>query len=194
MCEAVRRTVTVAGAVLVVSASVAGTAMAKAAPPVLAFSPAPYDYQQITVGQAASQVFTLKNTGGSASADLAVTVPGAAAFTVTADGCSGTSLGPGKSCTVTVRFKPAAAGSMSATLTAAGKKSAATATDVLSGTGTVPGHLYWTNVFSGTVVEAALCGRALGSRWITRIGTGRAVALTDAGREALHKHLGLVIG
>ena len=41
---------------------------------------------------------------------------------------------------------------------------------------------------------AALCSRALGSRWITRIGTGRAVALTDAGREALHKHLGLVIG
>ena len=39
---------------------------------------------------------------------------------------------------------------------------------------------------------AALCGHALGSRWITRIGTGRAVALTDAGREALQEHLGLV--
>jgi DNA-binding transcriptional ArsR family regulator len=41
---------------------------------------------------------------------------------------------------------------------------------------------------------AALCSHALGSRWITRIGTGRAVAVTDAGREALRQHLGLAIG
>ena len=54
----------------------------------------------------------------------------------------------------------AAAGRVSATLTANGKKSAATATDVLSGTGTVPGHLYWTNVFSGTVVEAGWTARS----------------------------------
>jgi hypothetical protein len=31
------------------------------------------------------------------------------------------------------------------------------------------------------------------SRWITRIGTGRAVALTDAGRDAPHTHLGLAV-
>jgi DNA-binding transcriptional ArsR family regulator len=41
---------------------------------------------------------------------------------------------------------------------------------------------------------AALCGHAFGSRWITRVGTGRAVAVTDAGREALQRHLGLVTG
>lgn len=41
---------------------------------------------------------------------------------------------------------------------------------------------------------AALCGHAFGSGWITRIGTGRAVALTDAGRSALHEHLGLETG
>jgi DNA-binding transcriptional ArsR family regulator len=38
---------------------------------------------------------------------------------------------------------------------------------------------------------AALCSHALGSGWITRIGTGRAVALTDAGRNAFREHLGL---
>jgi DNA-binding transcriptional ArsR family regulator len=38
---------------------------------------------------------------------------------------------------------------------------------------------------------AALCGHAMTSRWITRIGTGRAVALTDVGRAALHAHLGV---
>jgi DNA-binding transcriptional ArsR family regulator len=41
---------------------------------------------------------------------------------------------------------------------------------------------------------AALCSHAFGSRWITRIGTGRAVTLTDTGRRALQKHLGLVTG
>jgi DNA-binding transcriptional ArsR family regulator len=38
---------------------------------------------------------------------------------------------------------------------------------------------------------AALCGHALSRRWITRIGTSRAVALTGAGRDAFHAHLGL---
>jgi DNA-binding transcriptional ArsR family regulator len=37
---------------------------------------------------------------------------------------------------------------------------------------------------------AALCGHALANAWITRIGTGRAVAVTDAGRTALEQHLG----
>jgi DNA-binding transcriptional ArsR family regulator len=41
---------------------------------------------------------------------------------------------------------------------------------------------------------AALCSHAFDSRWITRIGTGRAVALTGAGRNALQEHLGLVTG
>jgi DNA-binding transcriptional ArsR family regulator len=43
-------------------------------------------------------------------------------------------------------------------------------------------------------VGAALCSHALSSGWITRIGAGRAVAVTDAGREALHQHFGLVTG
>jgi DNA-binding transcriptional ArsR family regulator len=42
-------------------------------------------------------------------------------------------------------------------------------------------------------VGAALCGHAMSLRWITRIGTGRAVTLTEAGRDALDAHLGLVL-
>jgi DNA-binding transcriptional ArsR family regulator len=41
------------------------------------------------------------------------------------------------------------------------------------------------------VAGAALCGHALSSGWVTRIGTGRAVAVTDAGRAALLALLGL---
>ena len=40
---------------------------------------------------------------------------------------------------------------------------------------------------------AAICGYAMENRWITRIGTGRAVALTDAGRDALREHLGIAL-
>lgn len=42
------------------------------------------------------------------------------------------------------------------------------------------------------VAGAALCGHAFGSGWIARIGGARAVTLTDAGRNALKEHLGLV--
>jgi DNA-binding transcriptional ArsR family regulator len=38
---------------------------------------------------------------------------------------------------------------------------------------------------------AAVCGHAFDSGWITRIGTGRAVALTDTGRRAFRDQLGL---
>lgn len=40
---------------------------------------------------------------------------------------------------------------------------------------------------------AALYGYALENRWINRIGTGRAVALTGAGRDALREHLGIAL-
>ena len=40
---------------------------------------------------------------------------------------------------------------------------------------------------------AALCGHALGPGWITRIGSGRAVTLTGAGRDAFQEHLGLAV-
>ena len=40
---------------------------------------------------------------------------------------------------------------------------------------------------------AALCGHAMNRRWITRIGTSRAVTLTEAGRDALHAHLGIAM-
>jgi Abnormal spindle-like microcephaly-assoc'd, ASPM-SPD-2-Hydin len=130
----------------------AGPAAAGKAP-ALAFSPAPYDFGQVTAGQTASQTITLANSGRSASGALTVTLPGSAEFTITADTCTGTSLGPGTSCTVTVQFAPTSPGTVTATLTASHKKSAL-ATDTLSGTGVVPAHLYWTANNVGNIWEA----------------------------------------
>ena len=125
------RAVVVAGAVVVGLGSAAGAAAAKPRPPVLAFSPAPYNYGQVAAGQAASQTFTLANTGGQATGRLRVTLTGAAAFTLAGETCH--RLRPGKRCTVTVRFAPAGSGTVTATLSAAGKRAAAT--DVLTGGG-----------------------------------------------------------
>ncbi len=148
MGSAFGRVVVVAGAVVMALGSFAGAAAAKPRPPVLAFSPAPYDYGQVAAGGAASQTFTLANTGGRATGRLAVTLTGAAAFTITGDACH--SLAPGKRCTITVRFAPTRAGTVTASLTAASKgghRHAATASDALAGAGrslgASPGQIFW---------------------------------------------------
>ncbi|HEX6488709.1 MAG TPA: DUF5050 domain-containing protein [Candidatus Dormibacteraeota bacterium] len=132
----------------------AGAAAAKS--PALAFSPSAYDYGTALTGHAVSQTFTLRNSGGTGSAVLTVGLSGSPAFRIISDSCTGTSLGPGMTCSVRVQFT-AGIGAVSATLTAHGKKSAAAATDSLSATG-VARQLYWTNRGDGTIVEANLDG------------------------------------
>jgi hypothetical protein len=132
-------------------AAAAGPAVAKTGPPVLAFTPSPFDYGQVTVGQTASQTFTLANSGGKASRALRVTLAGPTEFTITADRCTGRSLGPRKSCTVTVQFAAASVGTVTATLTAVNNKHTILATDALTGTGAPVGHIFWANNDTGTI-------------------------------------------
>ena len=113
------------------------------AAPELSFSPAPYDYGSVPPGQPATQTFTLTNSGHAATGPLTVTLTGPAAFVVTGNACPATSLGPGQTCSITVRFTPAAGGAMTATLTAASTNPDAIATDALSGV--VAPAIYWAN-------------------------------------------------
>lgn len=79
------------------------------------------NYGTVEGGSSKSETFTLTNAGGKASASLTVKVTNSkgTSFSITSDGCSGRSLGPRKSCSVTVRFAPATNGeSDSATLQA----------------------------------------------------------------------------
>ena len=112
--------------------------------PSLSWSPSTgggFGYGLLGVGHATSETFTLTNSGRSASAALTITLSGAAAFTITEDTCSETSLGPNKSCTVTVQYAPTASGpSGGATLNATGKKEAATADLALSGSAALEFH------------------------------------------------------
>jgi hypothetical protein len=107
--------------------------------PALAWSPSTngsFDYGAVSPGQTASQTFTLTNSGGSASGMLTAALSGSTALTKTADGCTGTSLGPGKSCAVTVQYAPTTAGQTdTGTLAASGKKVAASASITLTGSG-----------------------------------------------------------
>src|SRR6266576_3493189 len=108
--------------------------------PALAWSPSTngtYNYGLVTIGTSVSQTFTLKNSGGSATAALTVALSGSAAFTKTADTCAATSLGPKKSCSVTLRYVPTTGSGDSATLTATSKKPNATASIGLTGSGAV---------------------------------------------------------
>jgi hypothetical protein len=82
-------------------------------------------------GQTASQTFTLTNSGGSATGTLvvALTNTSGAAFSITRDSCTGLSLGPKKSCKVTVEYAPTTSGeSDSTTLTATGEHANASIT------------------------------------------------------------------
>jgi hypothetical protein len=126
---------------------VAGTSAQAANTPVLAWSQggttitSSYDYGTLDAGAGATKsvTFTLTNSGDSASAMLTVSLSGSAAFSINVDGCTGTSLGPNKSCGVTVTFAPTASGeSDNATLTAQGKKAAANASITLTGKSGTP--------------------------------------------------------
>ena len=108
-----RRRIAEAGTGAVPAAGMVAAASGPAAaggPPVLAFTPSRHDYGQVTAGQTAAQTFTLASTGGQAIRALTVTLSESAAFTITADTCTATSLRPSTSCTITVRFAPASTG------------------------------------------------------------------------------------
>lgn len=130
--------IAVAAAVAMAGSTLAAASSHAARPPALGFDPSPSPtYDSVEVGSSEPATFTLRNTGGSASAALTVHLDGDSSFAVPVggDGCTGQSLGAGKTCTVTVLYTPESAGADdSATLSATGKKIRATATLALSGT------------------------------------------------------------
>jgi outer membrane protein assembly factor BamB len=117
-------------------------ANAPSSPPSLSWSPTtstpPPTYDFGTQSGPVSQQFALTNSGGSATSALKVTVsPSPGPFTITADACTRTSLGPKKSCKVTVQYAPTTGNGDTATMTATSNKPLATANISLTGSGAV---------------------------------------------------------
>ena len=106
-------------------------------------SPGTYSYGTVNAGQTVSQVFTLTNSGIKATSALRVGLTRSAVFTIIRpDGCTGTTLAPNQSCTVTVTFAPARPSqTYKATLTAANGRRNALLT--LTGTSAPPVVLSW---------------------------------------------------
>lgn len=126
-----------------------GTAEAEAAVheagvPSLAWSPSSQAFGSVAIGAKPTQSLTLTNTGTAATGalTLAWTGPGAAAFALGSDACTGKALAPQATCAVVVTFDPAATGQDDASLTAsAGPIDAAVA---VSGTAVTPSTLAFT--------------------------------------------------
>jgi virginiamycin B lyase len=137
--------------------------------PALVWSPATngtFNYGTFNAGEAASHVFTLTNSGGSASGALAIGISGSAAFAITSDACTGIALGSGKSCTVTVRYTQAATeqSDQAALVGSSPKPMAANATLTLLGATRAAGHIFWTN--SGAIGRANLDGSDVNQSFI----------------------------
>lgn len=162
--------------------------------PAIAWSPATngtYDYGAVAPGQTASQTFTLTNSGGSATGMLSVSLFGSSAFSITSNACTGTALGKGKSCAVTVQYAPTTAGqSDTATLTASGKKPSASASITLTGSGAgTPDLSLSPGTFDGTTssgtknyhYDFGLVASATQTFTVTNNGTGASTTLFVTG-------------
>src|SRR5262245_34099782 len=100
----------------------AASAPAKVDGPNLAFNPTTFNFG------ASPKTFTLANSGDTATGALVISRSEASNYTLGPDGCTGKSLGPGKSCSVSVSFTPpASCGIVTATLTATAPKLSASA-------------------------------------------------------------------
>ena len=162
---------------------VAGTSAQAAGPPVttVAWSQGgttitSYDYKTLDAGagQTKPVTFTLTNSGGRASGTLVVTLSGPTVFTVTADGCTGRSLGPNNSCDVTVQYAPTTSEENdSATLTATGEHVSATSITLTGKSGTPNLKLSLPATFTGTDSN----GTNHYSYWFGQVNSGTFVTL-----------------
>ena len=113
-------------------------------PPQLATDKATYDFgTQVTTATGAavaSTVITVTNTGGQKTGTIIVGVIDSATFPTSADTCSGMTLDPGATCTVTIKFMPGTSGAKSSKLQV-GATPGGTAAVTLSGMAVDPGAL-----------------------------------------------------
>ena len=121
----------------------------------------------------------LTNSGGSATGMLSVSLGSATEFSITADACTGTALGPRKSCNVTVQYAPTTAGQTTATLAANAIRPVASTSISLTGTGVAVAvrHIYWANLNTNTIGRADLDGSNPNQSFITGASTPRGVAV-----------------
>ena len=107
--------------------------------PCVSVTPDPVGFAATTVGQTSSTTVTVSNPGGAAlvlpASAVSLTGADAGQFTITGDICSGATVPPFGSCTVTVRFSPSSTGGKTAGLRVVSNGAYSPDTVALSGTG-----------------------------------------------------------
>lgn len=106
--------------------------------PAVTLSPASLTFASQFVGTtSAAQSITVSNTGNASLFINSAAIGGTNTldFTAVGDGCSGLTLAPGTSCTMSITFSPKAAGTRTATLTVTDNAPGSPQTAALSGTG-----------------------------------------------------------
>jgi hypothetical protein len=127
----------------------------------------------------ASQVVTLKNTGKVALAlsgtGLGISIAGTNASSFTQTNTCGTSLAAGASCAVTVIFKPAAIGALTASLSFADNAFGSPQLVALSGTGVAP----------APVAKLSAQSLSFNATTVGATNTAPSITLTNSGTAAL---------
>ncbi len=142
-------------------------------------SPTSLTFASTVVGKTtAAQAVTIKNTGTSAVAISSETVTGtnASSFVKSATTC-GSSLAAGASCTVSVEFKPTAAGSLTASLSVADNATGSPQLVTLKGTATAAAGTATLSPTSLTFASTAV-GSTTAAQIVTLKNTSTTTALT----------------
>lgn len=107
--------------------------------PTVTLSPSPFNFGNVVVGTAKTQVFTLTNTGLGPLQLSVIATSGSAAFAPAGGTCTpGTPVAAGASCTINVAFYANVLGPFSGSLTVIDNAANSPQTVALSGTGATP--------------------------------------------------------
>ena len=156
------------------SIALTGTGTGSSAPAVT-LSPASLTFASTTVGSTtAAQMVTVKNTGTAALTLTSENITGtnASSFIKSADTC-GSSLAVNATCTVSIEFKPTAAGTLTASLAIADNASGSPQSVALTGTGATAGSAALTFspaslTFSSTTVGSTTAAQTVYIKNVTR--------------------------
>jgi Putative Ig domain/Abnormal spindle-like microcephaly-assoc'd, ASPM-SPD-2-Hydin len=114
-----------------------GTPTPPASAPAVAFSPTSLTFAAQAIGTtSAPQSITVTNTGNAGLFISSAAVRNTLDFTQVSDGCSGLTLAPGTSCSVSITFSPTASGTRSASFTLSDNAANSPQSVPLTGTGT----------------------------------------------------------
>ncbi len=156
-----------------------GTGTCPAAAPVLTAAPASLSFGTVTLpATSAPQTVTVTNTGAANATGLTRSNSNAAEFLASGSCTTVTSLAMGASCTLSVSYKPSAAGADTASYTISNGAGTATVTIMMTGTGAAAAG-------GGQGVLSMPVGQTMPDQAVGTVSTARTLTLSNTGTAAV---------